>query len=146
MSDDPIRQEMLALRNGMDMNSRFKLEILAALSKTFREFEVAVSDDLFKHLTLAVPDEIAGLSIHTRGPAPVAPQPPSSVEGQPPSSTLGQPPSSNQGVLGQPPSSDQGLIGQPPSSDIGQPPSSSRGGIGQPPSSDIGQPPSSSKG
>jgi hypothetical protein len=118
MSNDPIRQEMLALRTALDLNNRLKLEIQAALSKTFRDFGVPVSDDLFRLLTPAIPEEIAGLSIHSRPRRPelstYSPEPPSTD----PDRIAPEPPSTDPAIAPEPPSTDpERLVPEPPSTD-----------------------------
>lgn len=128
MSNDPIRQEMLALRTALDLNNRLKLEVQAALSKTFRDFGVPVSDDLFRLLTPAIPAEIAGLSIHPRlSVAEQLPEPPSTdpdrIAPEPPSTDpdriAPEPPSTDPDTLvPEPPSTDpERLVPEPPSTD-----------------------------
>jgi len=56
---NPI-MEAAGLRLRLQMNNRLRLEVLAALSKVFREFGEPVSDELLASVVLAIPDELAG--------------------------------------------------------------------------------------
>jgi hypothetical protein len=53
-------QEAQKLRVKMRMNNRLHLEVLAALSKTFRDNGQKVSDNLLRSLVFAVPEELPG--------------------------------------------------------------------------------------
>jgi len=53
-------REAQRLRLKMQSDSRFHLEVLAALSRTFRENGESVSNDLLRSLVFAVPDELPG--------------------------------------------------------------------------------------
>lgn len=44
----------------MQTDARFHLEVLAALSRTFRENGESISNDLLRSLVFAVPDELPG--------------------------------------------------------------------------------------
>jgi hypothetical protein len=52
--------EAAGLRLRLQMNNRLRLEVLAALSKVFREFGEPVSDELLASVVLAIPDELVG--------------------------------------------------------------------------------------
>lgn len=68
-------QEMMEaakLRLRLQMNPRLRLEVLAALSRVFREYNDPVSDELLSSLILAASDELIGeakghLSAHVTG-------------------------------------------------------------------------------
>lgn len=62
MSNQKFMSEVSKLRLMFQMNSRLRLESLAAMSKVFRDFEVSVSDELLASVILAVPDELVGYS------------------------------------------------------------------------------------
>ena len=53
-------REAQRLRLKMQTDARFHLEVLAALSRTFRENGESVSNDLLRSLVFAVPDELPG--------------------------------------------------------------------------------------
>src|SRR6266545_424398 len=55
-------REVATLRLKFQMNNRLRLESLAALSRVFREYDEAISDDLLASLVFAVADEL-----HTNG-------------------------------------------------------------------------------
>lgn len=55
----PLR-EARRLRLRMQSDNRLRLEVLAALSRTFRENREQVSNDLLRSLVFAVPDELPG--------------------------------------------------------------------------------------
>jgi hypothetical protein len=55
----PLR-EAQRLRVKMQMNNRLHLEVMAALSKTFRDNREKVSDGLLRNLVFAVPEELPG--------------------------------------------------------------------------------------
>lgn len=59
--------EISRLRLMFQMNNRLRLESLAALSKVFRSFGVAVSDELLSSIILAVPDEVMGYNNGSTG-------------------------------------------------------------------------------
>lgn len=69
-------QEMMEaakLRLRLQMNARLRLEVLAALSRVFREYNDPVSDELLSSLILAASDELIGeaqspLIAHVSGP------------------------------------------------------------------------------
>ncbi|MFL6255234.1 MAG: hypothetical protein ACJ74T_09425 [Pyrinomonadaceae bacterium] len=52
--------EAAGLRLRLQMNNRLRLEVLAALSKVFREFGEPISDELLASVVLAIPDELVG--------------------------------------------------------------------------------------
>lgn len=52
--------EAAGLRLKLQMNNRLRLEVLAALSKVFREFGEPISDELLASVVLAIPDELVG--------------------------------------------------------------------------------------
>ncbi len=52
--------EAAKLRLRLQMHPRLRLEVLAALSRVFREYRDPVTDDLLSQLILAVPDELVG--------------------------------------------------------------------------------------
>lgn len=66
--------EAAKLRLRLQMNSRLRLEALAALSKVFREYDEPVEDDLLAALVFAVPEELLGEMEGTqvRGPKEIA--------------------------------------------------------------------------
>lgn len=130
-----LQREVATLRLLFQINSRLRLETLAALSKVFREHGVQITDNLLASLVFALTEELPGQSLSPVTPAgtlsggggrqPPWEQPPSGGQPEP----ISQPPTW-QPPTGQPP------IAQPP---IAQPP------IGQPPSDQppTGQPPMS---
>ena len=84
MMDSPgSSREAQRLRVKMQMDNRLHLEVLAALSKTFRDNGTKVSDNLLRAIVFAVPEELPGegalsktavmmpLQMH----APIPPQP-----------------------------------------------------------------------
>ena len=60
MNNRGALREARRLRLKMQMDGRFHLEVLAALSRTFRENGESVSNDLLRSLVFAVPDELPG--------------------------------------------------------------------------------------
>ena len=60
MSMQGTLREAQRLRLKLQMDSRLHLEVLAALSKTFRENGEKISNDLLRSLVFAVPDELPG--------------------------------------------------------------------------------------
>jgi len=58
-SQGPLR-EAQRLRVTMQMDNRLHLEVLAALSKTFRDNRKKISDGLLRSLVFAVPEELPG--------------------------------------------------------------------------------------
>jgi hypothetical protein len=60
MNNRAALREARQLRLKMQTDSRFHLEVLAALSRTFRENGESVSKDLLRSLVFAVPDELPG--------------------------------------------------------------------------------------
>lgn len=60
MNNRAALREARQLRLKMQTDSRFHLEVLAALSRTFRENGESVSNDLLRLLVFAVPDELPG--------------------------------------------------------------------------------------
>lgn len=67
MSTQKSVSEVSKLRLMFQMNSRLRLESLAALSKVFRDFGVSVSDELLASVIFAVPDELLGYSNGSNG-------------------------------------------------------------------------------
>ena len=61
----PLR-EAQRLRVRMQMNNRLHLEVLAALSKTFRDNGEKVSDGLLRSIVFAVPEELPGEGARSR--------------------------------------------------------------------------------
>ena len=55
----PLR-EARRLRLRMQLDNRLRLEVLAALSRTFRENREQVSNDLLRSIVFAVPEELPG--------------------------------------------------------------------------------------
>jgi hypothetical protein len=157
MPDDVTGREVRVLRLLLQMNNRLRLEVLAALSRVFREHGVAISDNLFGTLTFAIPDELPGTGTEIVGtPERADEQPPSTDRKQPRSTAVAtpQPPSTSAGTQAntQPPSTS--AVPQPPSTSAipqakPQPPSTSPGPQAkpQPPSTAAKpQPPSSGGG
>jgi hypothetical protein len=78
----PLR-EAQRLRVRMQTNNRLHLEVMAALSKTFRDNGEKVSDGLLRNLVFAVPDELPGegalsktaIMMPLQAKAPIPPQP-----------------------------------------------------------------------
>jgi hypothetical protein len=78
----PLR-EAQQLRVRMQTNNRLHLEVMAALSKTFRDNGEQVSDGLLRNLVFAVPDELPGegalsktaIMMPLQAHAPIPPQP-----------------------------------------------------------------------
>lgn len=60
MNTQGALQEARQLRTKIQMDSRLRLEVLAALSRTFRENGARVSNDLLRSLVFAVPEELPG--------------------------------------------------------------------------------------
>lgn len=60
MNTEGSLREAQRLRVKMQMNNRLHLEVLAALSKTFRDNGARVSDNLLRSLVFAVPEELPG--------------------------------------------------------------------------------------
>ena len=60
MNTQGALQEARQLRTKIQMDSRLRLEVLAALSRTFRENGERVSNDLLRSLVFAVPEELPG--------------------------------------------------------------------------------------
>ena len=60
MNNRGALREARRLRLKMQTDGRFHLEVLAALSRTFRENGESVSNDLLRSLVFAVPDELPG--------------------------------------------------------------------------------------
>jgi len=60
MNIEGTSREAQKLRVKMRMNNRLHLEVLAALSKTFRDNGQKVSDNLLRKLVFAVPEELPG--------------------------------------------------------------------------------------
>lgn len=60
MSIQGSLREAQRLRVRMQMDNRLRLEVLAALSRTFRENREQVSNDLLRSLVFAVPEELPG--------------------------------------------------------------------------------------
>lgn len=60
MSMREALREAQRLRLKMQTDSRFHLEVLAALSRTFRENGESISNNLLRSLVFAVPDELPG--------------------------------------------------------------------------------------
>ena len=52
-------REVENLRFRFQMNNRLRLECLAAVSKVFREFDEAISDELLSTFVFALPQELA---------------------------------------------------------------------------------------
>jgi|GEM_PF-3712003 len=76
-------REAQRLRVRMQSDSRLRLEVLAALSRTFRENSERVSDDLLRSLVFAIPEELPGegawsrtaVRAATKKPVKIPPQP-----------------------------------------------------------------------
>jgi len=51
------------------MNSRLRLECLAAVSKVFREFDEPLADELLSSLVFALPQELVSRSVNGAAPA-----------------------------------------------------------------------------
>lgn len=60
MNTQGALREAQRLRVKMQMNSRLHLEVLAALSKTFRDNGEKVSDGFLRSVVFAVPEELPG--------------------------------------------------------------------------------------
>jgi len=60
MANADCRMEAAKLRLRLQMNQRLRLEVLAALSRVFREYRDPVTDDLLSSVVLAVPEELMG--------------------------------------------------------------------------------------
>src|SRR5262245_60168473 len=92
-----IQREVSRRRLLLQVNSRLRLELLAALSKTFREHGVIVSDNLLSSIVFAISDELPGESSipavvaavrkqrPQRDQPPQPPQPPPTPPPPPPS-------------------------------------------------------------
>lgn len=59
--------EIAILRHSIHINNRLRLEIIASLSRLFREFDVPITDELLAELILAVPAELNGTKHETPG-------------------------------------------------------------------------------
>ena len=71
-----ISQRMLEaaqLRLRLQMNSRLRLEVLAAFSRVLREYHDPASDGLLSAIVLAVPEELVGEAQVGQGGQPEAP-------------------------------------------------------------------------
>lgn len=77
-------EQAARLRYKMQINSRLRLETMAALSKVFRDHEQPIHDELLASLVLAVPQELLGEAVPGTGmryeaqhgkPAPPPPPP-----------------------------------------------------------------------
>jgi hypothetical protein len=69
--------EAAKLRLRLQMNARLRLEVLAALSRVFREYRDPVSDELLSAVVLAVPEELLGEAAFEQAAAPPeTPRPP----------------------------------------------------------------------
>jgi hypothetical protein len=55
-----LMMDAAKLRLRLQMNARLRLEVVAALSRVFREYRDPVTDDLLSTLVLAVPEELVG--------------------------------------------------------------------------------------
>ena len=60
MNSQGALREAQRLRVTMQMDNRLHLEVLAALSKTFRDNRQKISDGLLRSLVFAVPEELPG--------------------------------------------------------------------------------------
>jgi hypothetical protein len=60
METPQLMMEAAKLRLRMQMQPRLRLEVLAALSRVFREYSDPVTDELLSELVLAVPGELVG--------------------------------------------------------------------------------------
>jgi len=75
-------EEAARLRYRMQINSRLRLETMAALSKVFRDHEQPIHDELLASLVFAVPQELLGeakpgddFRYHAQGGKPAPPPP-----------------------------------------------------------------------
>lgn len=60
MTNPQSMMDAAKLRLRLQMNARLRLEVIAALSRVFREYHDPVSDELLAALILAVPEELVG--------------------------------------------------------------------------------------
>jgi len=60
MTNSERMMEAARLRLRLQMNARLRLEVLAALSRVFREYRDPVGDELLAAIVLAVPEELMG--------------------------------------------------------------------------------------
>ena len=78
MTMQEVMTEAAKLRLRLHLNSRLRLELLAALSRVFRENNEPLRDEVLASIVLAVPQELVGeaelqpnLPIHARQPVGV---------------------------------------------------------------------------
>ena len=57
-----MQREIAILRLLFHVNARLRLEVLAALSRTFREHGVSITDSLLSAITFAISDELPRLT------------------------------------------------------------------------------------
>jgi len=60
MATQELLMEAARLRLKLQINSRMRLEAIAALSRVFREHQEPVTDELLSSIVFAVPEELIG--------------------------------------------------------------------------------------
>jgi hypothetical protein len=78
MNTEEKLMEAAKLRLRLQMNNRLRLELLAAISRLFREHEEPMPDDLLASIVLAVPEELR-FEMEAAEPEPEDVQPASSL-------------------------------------------------------------------
>jgi hypothetical protein len=100
METNEALRDIMKVRLRFHMNNRLRLECLAALSKTFREYGEAISDELLASIVPAIPEELPGESSSA---SPYNPNPSNFRSGKPPTGDGGGTPPAGKPPTGKPP-------------------------------------------